>query len=86
MLNKIEELTEKVAAGEKPVVKFNVIPELTKEMTAVLYKWILCCHLYMFYEAIQEALKANEYLPNQEIADIVERKDPEKVKRRYRVL
>jgi len=75
-----------VAAGKKPVVEFELAPELTKSMTFLLYKWILTSHLYLYYNAIQAALRTQPDITSEEIYLIVENQEGEKVKRRYLLL
>jgi len=78
----LENLIQKVVSGEKPVVNFKFDPKLTKELTLLLYKWILCAHLYLHHREIQKMIEQNGDINSEELSTIVEALEPQKVSRR----
>ncbi len=67
---------------KRPVVSFELAPQLTKRVTVLLYRWILVSHLYMYYTAIQDEVKSHPEMSRDDILAITDRKEGEKVQRR----
>jgi hypothetical protein len=82
-LDRLGQLIETALKGEKIVVKFDIVPELTKEMTLRQYKLILTSHLHLFYTAIQNKLKENPKATAEELQVVIDNEDSHKIKRRY---
>lgn len=68
--------------GEPIQVNFEVVPELTKEMTLKLYKLLLTSHLHLHYMTVQKYLKENPNASSDNLADVIENDEEEKLKRR----
>lgn len=81
-IDRLQDLIEKTLKGEKLVLNFELDPSLTKERTLTLYKWILCSHLYLHYNTLQEYLKTHEYITNEELAELLNKSESLKSKRR----
>ncbi len=82
-LDLLGKLIETALKGEKIVVDFAVVPELTKERTISLYKMILTSHLHLHHMSIQNYLKNNPKACGEELHAVVDADDTEKAKRRY---
>ena len=82
-IDTLEGLIEKVLNGQRPTITFKFDPTLTKELTLTLYRWILCSHLYLHYEALHKYLLTNEDINAEEFAKLTEDLEPVKIKRRY---
>ena len=71
LLNIIDTLINKASVGEKPVVSFEMAPELTKEVTMQLYKWIMLSNAYVEYESVKGISKIMDNVQRKE--DLVRR-------------
>ena len=81
-LDLLGKLIETALKGEKITVKFDIVPELTKEMTLRLYKMILASHLHLYYTSVQDKLKENPKATAEELQAVVDAEDSHKIKRR----
>lgn len=81
-LNTTEEMINTAVLGQKLSLKFTIAPELTKPFTLLLYQWILFSHSYLHYIKIHEFLKGTSRAEPAEIAKVIEKAEPEKIKRR----
>ncbi len=75
-----------MVGGARPTVVFDFDPSLTKPLTLTLYKWILCAHLYLHYQAIYNYLDTHEDITKEEMVKLIGDLEPEKVKRRNRLI
>jgi hypothetical protein len=82
-LKSVKEIQAAVLRGDKPEVEFQVAPELSKDLTLKLYKWILIAHLYLYYMTIQTFIATTEDGDLAEIPALLNALEPKKAERRY---
>ena len=77
MLKKVEDLIESIVDMRKPQITFRLPPELDKETTTILYKWLMLIRTYARYSNIKLSMQYKDK-PKEKFIEELKRKEKER--------